>query len=63
MNPEIVKCPCGNASATYKVIGEDLWWLELVNSRIEHEGYADVVYCNSCGEDYDEFDPYMVKVF
>lgn len=58
---ETVKCKCGKASMTYKVIGEDLWTAEAKNTVICPTGYIKTCICMGCKESYSQFDPCMVK--
>lgn len=60
---EIKKCKCGKASMKYEVIGEDLWSGIPENTDLVKSGYVFECHCQYCGESYDSYDPFMVKIF
>ena len=60
---ETETCKCGKVSMTYDVIGEDLWLGTPVNTSIKKEGYGKACICKFCKQNYDHFDPCMVKIF
>ena len=62
-DPEVVKCECGKASMTYKIIGEDLWSAVAVNTLIISKDYGKVCICKNCKNEYDKYDSCMVKLF
>lgn len=59
--PEVYSCDCGDAWMKFTVIGEDLWTATAYNTKISKDGYGKKCTCKSCGQDYDTFDPCMVK--
>ena len=63
MEKEIKKCRCGKASATYKIIGEDLWAVTIRNTEVRDGEYCKMLRCKYCDDDYDTYDPVMVKLF
>ena len=58
-----VDCDCGKACVTYQSIGEDEFEAIAINTKVKtnYEG-GKVCVCLSCGDSYDTFDPYMVKL-
>ena len=56
------ECSCGKASITYKLTGEDEYRANAVNTRIkpDYEG-GKICVCTVCGDEYDTFDPCMVR--
>ncbi len=59
---EIKKCKCGKASMTYEIIGMDLWSGVPVNTIIRKDRWDAVCICKICNDEYDQFDPHMVKI-
>jgi hypothetical protein len=55
-------CKCGKSSAEYSIIGIDEFRAIIINSSITKTKYTKKVTCNSCGDQFSEFDPFMVKL-
>jgi hypothetical protein len=58
---EKVDCKCGKAYMTYECTGLDQYKGEAVNTEIKKEDVRNVCICKSCGSQYDNYDPCMVK--
>jgi len=58
-----VTCKCGKASITYQAVGEDIYYAESINTTIktDDEGFGKICVCAHCKDEYDTFDPCMVK--